>query len=79
MFATELFGVETNPAKSQNLGVLFDKISPSAHMYQPSAADAFTKSRICGGSAADPRFAPLSFVPDKEEFILIWVQFHFIF
>ena len=34
MFPIELLGVKTNPAKSaRNLEVIFDKISPSAHIF----------------------------------------------
>ena len=50
MFHIELYGAKNNPAKSaQNLGVIFDeKVSLSAHIYQQSAAHAFTKCGICG-------------------------------
>ena len=42
MFPIELFGVETNPAKSAcNLGVILENISPSAHLYPQSAAHIF--------------------------------------
>ena len=37
----------TNPAKSaQNIGVIFEEISPSAHMYRQSPAHVFTISGI---------------------------------
>ena len=43
MFPIELVGVKTNPAKSaHNLGVIFDKISPYAHMCWQSVSHAFT-------------------------------------
>ena len=49
MFPIELFSVKTNPAKSaRNLGVIFDKISSSAHIYQQSVAHAFTTCMIFG-------------------------------
>ena len=48
-FPIEHFGVKTNPAESaRNLGEIFDHISPSAHIYQQSAAHACTMSGICG-------------------------------
>ena len=49
MFPIELLGVKTKPAKSaHNLGVIYDKISPSAHLFLQSAAHAFTICGICG-------------------------------
>ena len=49
MFPDELFVVKNNPEKSAwNLGVIFDKMSHSAHTYQQCAVHAFTTSGICG-------------------------------
>ena len=49
MLSIYIFGVKTNPAKlAWNFEVTFDKNSPSAHIYQQSAAHAFTISRIGG-------------------------------
>ena len=48
MFPIELFGIKTNPAKSAwNLGVIVEKISPFAHIYQQSVAHAFAICGIC--------------------------------
>ena len=48
----EIFGVKTNPAKSAwNLGVIFAKNSPLAHIYQESVAHAFTICAIYGAFA----------------------------
>ena len=49
MFPIKLFGAKTNPAKSfRNLEAIIYKISPSTHLYQESAAHAFTVSWING-------------------------------
>ena len=48
-FPIELPGIKTNPAKSaRNLGVIFDKTSPSTQTYQQSVVHAFTIFWICG-------------------------------
>ena len=49
MFPIEILGVKPNPTNLLRiLEYFFTKFSPSAHLYQQSAADAFTTSRICG-------------------------------